>query len=159
MSNVTYMELIARGLILAAGIGVFVHYFLMANFMQRAPHLVRAVLLPLSTFGGVGMFICGLTGNMLGGLLSSGLAVSAVIAVNLAAWSVGSHVSSAFEERARTDAEKTNVILHNITAHADGIGLDVPPELLELPVITPAGWREIDASDERAAWREGDGAR
>ena len=101
---------------LGAGFGIAAHYHLMGNCITRAPHFVRAILLPVATAGGVGMICCAVTGNLLGGLLASGIAVAAVILVNIAAWDAG-------------------------------------------VIVTPSGWRELDASDQRAVWREGEGAR
>ena len=147
-----WMENLARLLMLGAGFGVAAHYHLMSNFITRAPHVVRAVLLPVATAGGVGMIACATTGNMLGGLLSSGVAVSAVILVNLAAWGAGMHASQAFEAAAQAADQhvgRTRQIVRNIADRADGVGRGV--DMLDLPIVTPNGWREVDASDQRAA--------
>lgn len=149
---VFWMEQVARLLMLAAGFGIAAHYHLMANFITRAPHFVRAFLLPVATAGGVGMIACAVTGNLLGGLLASEIAVSAVILVNLAAWDAGMHASAAFEAAARAADKhmgRTRQMVRAMASDADGVGNGL--DFRELPVITPNGWREIDASDQRAA--------
>lgn len=153
---VFWMEQAARLLMLVAGLGIAAHYHLMANFITRAPHFVRAVLLPVATAGGVGMIACAATGNLIGGLVATEIAVSAVILVNLAAWDAGMHASAAFEAAAKAADEhmhRTRQMVRVIADSADGVGKGL--DLLDLPIVTPNGWLEVDASDQRAAERAG----
>lgn len=138
-------EFFARLLLLASGFGVAVHYHLMANFMQRAPAWVKAVALPLATAGGVGMIVCAASASILGGVLSSGVAMCAVVSINLGAWANGAHVSALFERQAQErDLSKVRGLMNEFRRDVEDVA----------DLLTPSGWNELEASNERAASRE-----
>lgn len=130
-----------RVLLVVAGVGVFAHYLLMANFMQRAPWWVKSMALPVATFGGVGMVFCGVTGSFLGGAMASTVAMSAVIAINLAAWSNGAHVSVLFERQAQArDLAKVRGLMREFRHEVEEIS----------DLLTDSGLQELAESERRA---------
>lgn len=131
-------------LLVVAGVGVAVHYHLMASFMQRAPLWVKYVALPISTFGGVGMIFCGITGSYLGGAMASTIAMTSVVAINLAAWSNGAHVSVLFERQAQQrDLLKVKGLMREFRH-----GVEEVRDLL-----TDSGLQELAESERRAKER------
>jgi hypothetical protein len=132
--------IVSRILLVVAGVGVAVHYHLMANFMQRSPHWVKAIALPLATAGGVGMIFCGAYEALLGGVLASGIAMCAVVAINLAAWHNGAHVAVLFEKQAQDkDLAKMRGLMKEYRREVEEIG----------DILTPSGWQEFEASNQR----------
>lgn len=131
-------------LLVVAGVGVAVHYHLMASFMQRAPLWVKYVALPVSTFGGVGMIFCGITSSYLGGAMASAVAITSVVAINLAAWSNGAHVSVLFERQAQQrDLLKVKGLMREFRT-----GVEEVRDLL-----TDSGLQELAESERRAKER------
>ena len=133
--------MLARVLLVVAGVGVAVHYHLMANFMRRSPHWVKVLALPLASAGGVGMIFCGAYGSLLGGVLAATAAMCAVVAINLAAWSNGAHISVLFEQQAQArDLAKVRGLMKEFRQDVQEIG----------DILTPSGWQEVAAAEERA---------
>lgn len=94
------LDVALRVFLFIAGAAIAGHYLLMANFMQRAPHSVKAVALPALTASGVGMAACAFSGAVHMGLLFGTLASGLMVFVNLAAWAAGAYVSEQFERAA-----------------------------------------------------------
>ena len=96
--NAVWFDVVTRVLLVVAGAGVSVHFFLIANFLQRAPHWLRLVVLPAAVAGGVGMVFCGITGRCdAGALLAASLATAAIVTIDLANWVRGYSVSAAYD--------------------------------------------------------------
>ncbi len=142
------VELFTRFLLALAGVGVYVHYFLMANFIRRAPHLVRALCLPLAAGGAAGMIYCAVADNMIGAAQASAVAVSGVVCVSLIAFSQGLSMSDVFDRAASAHWQRTNQIMARIREYADGVALPVDSE--GRPIVTERGLAELEASRERA---------
>lgn len=94
-------ELALRAWLLFTGLLVAGHYHAMANFLGRAPHLIKAVALPSVTGAGVGMAVCAAAGATLEGALFGTTAAGIMALVNLAAWRSGAYVSEQFERADR----------------------------------------------------------
>lgn len=142
------VELMTRWLLGFAGLGVYVHYFLMANFLRSAPHLVRAICLPTAAGGAAGMIVCAITDNMLGAAQSSSVAVSGVVCVSLAAFNQGLSMSDVFDRAASAHWQRTNQIMARIRAYTDGI--EFPVDSMGRPIVTERGLAEYEASRRRA---------
>lgn len=87
-------------MLIVAGVIVVVHYHLMANFITDAPHWVRCLALPASVGFGVGMVVCGLTGNWIAGLKFALFCLYGVLAVAIAMWLARVHASKEFAKAA-----------------------------------------------------------
>lgn len=98
-------EAALRLFLFVTGVLIAGHYLLMANFMQRAPHFVKAVALPVLTASGVGMVACAFSGALSMGLIFGSLAAGFMVAVNVAAWSAGAYVSEQFDRAAEVRAQ------------------------------------------------------
>lgn len=92
--------------LVVAGLAVAVHYHCMANFITKAPHWVRGVVLPVLTAAGVGMVWAGLSGNVPTGALFALLAAGLMPAVHLAAWAAGAYVAEQFERAERLKRQR-----------------------------------------------------
>ena len=96
-----YSDQFISGVLVVFGVTVATHYHAMANFMRRAPHFVKLLLLPLITGAGVGMAYCGWVGSNFQGALFGTLCAGSMTVVNLAAWRSGAYVSDKFDKAAR----------------------------------------------------------
>lgn len=133
-----------RLLLVLAGAGVAVHYHLMASFMRRAPWWVKYLALPVSTFGGVGMVFCGVTGAYLGGALASTVAMASVVVINLAAWANGAHVSVLFERQAQQrDLLKVKGLMREFREGVEDVR----------DLLTDSGLQKLAESERRAKER------
>lgn len=94
------LDVALRVLLFIGGSAIAAHYLLMANYMRRAPHSVKALALPALTASGVGMAVCAASGAVNMGLIFGTLASALMVFVNLAAWAAGAYVSAQFERAA-----------------------------------------------------------
>jgi hypothetical protein len=99
-----FVESALRVWLVVAGLIIAGHYHAMANYIRRAPHLVRGILLPAITGASVGMAYCGVVGMTFHGAMLGTLSAGLMSAINLAAWSSGAYVSEQFERAARIRA-------------------------------------------------------
>lgn len=100
MHTSDFLDLAARVFVAGVGLVMLAHFVAMAGYLQRAPRVVRMVLLP--TLAALGMYLLGsgVNGSIYPAFyVAAGCA--AVVALYLIAWSEGAHVSEAFEQRAR----------------------------------------------------------
>lgn len=110
--------------LLAAGLLVAGHYHAMANFIGRAPHLIKALTLPAVTGCGVGMAFCGAVGATLQGALFGAAAAGLMAVINLAAWGAGAYVSAQLERAAEVRAQIKRdgwAFVHDYRALADAV--------------------------------------
>lgn len=98
-------ELALRAWLIVTGLLVAGHYHCMANFLGRAPHLIRALALPTVTGAGIGMAFCGAVGATLQGALFGAAAAGLMAGINLAAWGAGAYVSAQLERAAEVRAQ------------------------------------------------------
>lgn len=99
---------IFRAVLVVGGLWIAGHYHCMANYVTKAPHFIKGLMLPLVTASGVGMAICGAVGNVyIGAVFGTSAAVSMSI-VSFAVWRSGVYVSKqlarAYEVRRRQNA-------------------------------------------------------
>lgn len=132
---------LTSGLLVVSGVGVAVHYHLMASFMRRAPLWVKYFALPVATFGGVGMVFCGISGSYLGGAMAATVAMASVVAINLAAWSNGAHVSVLFERQAQErDLLKVKGLMREFREEVEDVR----------DLLTDSGLQELVEHERRA---------
>lgn len=86
-------------LLVVSGLLVTIHYQFVSNFLTKAPKWIP-IALALTTASGIGMVICGITSNWLYGLFFSLSANTGMIAIQLAAWHSGAHISKEFARAA-----------------------------------------------------------
>lgn len=98
-------ETALRTWLIATGVLVAGHYHAMANFIGRAPHIIKALALPAATGCGVGMAFCGAVGATLQGALFGAAAAGLMAVINLAAWGAGAYVSAQLERAAEVRAQ------------------------------------------------------
>lgn len=98
-------EMALRVWLVVAGLLVAGHYHCMANFIGRAPHAVRALVLPSISGAGIGMAFCGAVGATLQGALFGAAAAGLMAVINLAAWGAGAYVSAQLERAAEMRAQ------------------------------------------------------
>jgi hypothetical protein len=95
------MDFIERVALFVFGILISGHYLLIANYIKRAPHLIKIFALPATAASGVGMAVCGASGDInLGAHFALAASVSMII-VNVSAWLAGAYISEQFEKAAR----------------------------------------------------------
>jgi hypothetical protein len=100
MLDPAFLDACLRVWLVVCGMLVAGHYHAMANFMREAPHVVKAIALPLVTGAGVGMVYSGASGVLHLGMLFSVAAAGLMAIINLAAWSSGAYVSEQFARAA-----------------------------------------------------------
>jgi hypothetical protein len=121
-----FVESALRVWLVIAGLIIAGHYHAMANYIRRAPHLVRGILLPAITGASVGMAYCGVVGMTFHGAMLGTLSAGLMSAINLAAWSSGAYVSSMFD-RAAEMRERIHrrgyLFVSDIRSMADAVNL------------------------------------
>lgn len=117
-------EMALRVWLLATGVLVAGHYHAMANFIGRAPHVIKALALPAATGCGVGMAFCGAVGATLQGALFGAAAAGLMAVINLAAWGAGAYVSAQLERAAEVRAQIRRegwAFVHDVRSLADAV--------------------------------------
>ena len=138
------VDFLARVFLGGVGLVMLGHFVAMANFLKRAPRVVRFVLLP--TLAGLGMYLlgCGIKGQVYPALYVAG-ACAVVLALYLMAWHEGAHVSETFEQRARErDMERMRYSLSGAMG-----GVEFVREGL-----ADSGLQELQAAERRERRRE-----
>jgi hypothetical protein len=139
------LDWIARAFVSGVGLVMLAHFVAMANYLKRAPHVVRFVLLP--ALSGLGMW---LLGSGVNGALYPALYVAAgcaaVVALYLIAWSEGAHVSEAFEQRAsERDMQRMRLSLNDAMHGAEFLRDRAPSD---------SGLQALQAAERREQRRE-----
>lgn len=117
------------------GATLAMHVFYAAELMQRAPHYVKAVLMPLAVSSGVTLMWAAVWGNfVVGGIAALGCAFSAV-AIMMAAWGNGNYLSRTFQQ-AHDLRAMTNKQIYDLMAATDGL-------------VTESGFVELLAQEAR----------
>lgn len=80
------------------GIAVYVHFICMANFMKKAPFLLKYILLPAASGLGVLTSISSLLMKLELALISASLTLGAIICIWIVCWARGLKVSDFFAE-------------------------------------------------------------
>lgn len=97
-----------RVVLVVGGLWIAGHHHCVANYITKAPHIVKALMLPAVTASGVGMAICGVMGNLYIGAVFGTVAAVSMSIVSFAVWRSGMYVSKqlarAYEVRRRQNA-------------------------------------------------------
>lgn len=98
MDNV--FETVLRGLFVVCGLVLAGHHLAAAAAMKRAPHLVKAFSLPLTTMSGVGMAVLAVIYGSGAALWACFPAIVGTLITELRMWQAGAYISAAFEREA-----------------------------------------------------------
>lgn len=137
LARLIVMEWTFRALLIAGGLASAGFFHCSANFLTRAPHSVKALVLPVITGCGVGMAFFGFSGDVVAGALVAVIQVVAVLTLWFVALEAGAHISKVFAKQAairRMDRMQYNRMMHGIT--------DPAYELSD--IVTPSGLAELD---------------
>lgn len=97
-----------RVVLVIGGLWIAGHHHCVANYITKAPHFIKALMLPAVTASGVGMAVCGLMGNLYVGALFGTLAAVTMSIVSFSVWRSGVYISNqlarAYEVRRRQNA-------------------------------------------------------
>lgn len=97
-----------RAVLVIGGLWIAGHHHCVANYITKAPHFIKALMLPAVTASGVGMAICGVMGNLYIGAVFGTVAAVTMSIVSFAVWRSGVYVSKqlarAYEVRRRQNA-------------------------------------------------------
>lgn len=104
-----------RALLLVGGLWIAGHHHCMANYITKAPHFVKGLLLPAITGSGVGMAICGLMGNVWVGAVFGTASAVLMSVVSFAVWRSGLYVSRQLA-RAYDVRRRHKAIINDIVA-------------------------------------------
>lgn len=134
-------EIVARAVLIVAGVAMFSHFVLMNNFIRRAPRLVKYLAIP--ALAGVGVYLigCGLRGYVEPGLRAMALASLVMLALYLSVWASGGHVSEVFEQRARArDLDRMHHYVREAVAGYEFVAEDI---------VTDSGMQELQQATRR----------
>ena len=99
---------IFRAVLVIGGLWIAGHHHCVANYITKAPHFIKALMLPMVTASGVGMAICGVMGNVYIGAVFGTVAAVTMSIVSFSVWRSGVYVSKqfarAYEVRRRQNA-------------------------------------------------------
>lgn len=97
-----------RAVLVIGGLWIAGHHHCVANYITKAPHFIKALMLPAVTASGVGMAVCGAMGNVYIGAVFGTVAAVTMSIVSFAVWRSGVYVSKqlarAYEVRRRQNA-------------------------------------------------------
>lgn len=141
---IAYSEPALRVILFLTGAWVAGHYLCAGNALRKAPHYVKAILMPITVMSGVGMsWAAWFHGSGVAVLFS----VPAVICMSCAealVWRAGAYISDAFDLQARVQEAtergvqlSLNMARHSVKYVTDGI-------------VTESGAQELQASEQRA---------
>lgn len=82
-----------RVVLVIGGLWIAGHHHCVANYITKAPHFIKALMLPAVTASGVGMAVCGAMGNLYVGALFGTLAAVTMSIVSYVVWRSGMYVS------------------------------------------------------------------
>lgn len=136
-----------RVALVVGGAASAVHYWLMCNFVTKAPHWVKLVALAPSVGGGVVMFFAGLLNSLYVGMVAAPFVVCSIVAVNLAAFQAGAHVSELLRQQAELREQRRQA--YNSFQRE----LTIPVEELA-DIIKPSGIGEVVKMERRERERE-----
>lgn len=145
MHTFDLLDWMARAFVAGVGLVMLAHFIAMANFLKRAPGVVRFVLLP--TLSGLGMYLLGsgVNGSLYPALYVAG-SCAAVVALYLIAWAEGAHVSETFEQRARErDMQRMRLSLNDAMHGAEFLRDRAPSD---------SGLQALQAAERREQRRE-----
>ena len=145
MHTFDLLDWLARGFVSLTGLVMLAHFVAMANFLKRAPVVVRFVLLP--ALAALGMFLLGsgAKGDLYPALYIAG-SCAAVVALYLIAWAEGAHVSETFEQRARErDMQRMR---YAVNGAIGGV------EFVRERLADDSGLQELQAAERREQRRE-----
>lgn len=127
-----------------SGVVMFLHFVAMAGYSGRGPWF-RFALLPVLVGFGLAIALCGLAGLVDLGARVMALSVAPLLALYLAVWGMGSHVSEIFEQRARErDLQRARYYYGEAAAGVESLGP---------PILTDSGLIALQEAEERAARR------
>lgn len=141
---IAYSEPALRVVLFLTGAWVAGHYLCAGNALRKAPHYVKAILMPITVMSGVGMsWAAWFHGSGVAVLFS----VPAVICMSCAealVWRAGAYISDAFDLQARVQeaAERGVQLSLSMARHS--------VEYVTEGIVTPSGAQEIKASEQRA---------
>lgn len=97
-----------RVVLVIGGLWIAGHHHCVANYITKAPHFIKGLMLPLVTASGVGMAVCGAMGNLYIGAVFGTVAAVTMSIVSSAVWRSGMYLSKqlarAYEVRRRQNA-------------------------------------------------------
>jgi cytochrome c oxidase assembly factor CtaG len=93
-----YLELLTQAMMIVCGLAVSIHYFLVANFVTKAPKWVKIIVLPMCVGAGLGMVYCAIKSRTDVGLFFSLWGLTSVMVVHLEAWRRGYCISRQFSK-------------------------------------------------------------
>lgn len=136
-------EPMLRLVLFLTGVWVAGHYLAAGNFLKRAPHFVKALLMPCTVASGVGMcWAAALHGSGVAVLF----AVPAVVCMSCMealVWRAGAYISAAFDTQAKImDSAKRSLRMALREAHDS---VDYATE----GILTDGGLQELRAAEER----------
>lgn len=128
-----------RALLLIGGLWIAGHHHCMANYVTKAPHYVKALLLPAITASGVGMAICAVMGNVWVGAVFGTMSAVLMSIVSFTVWRSGLYVSRqlarAYDVRRRHKAIINDIVARG-TDMADILTVDGEEEARRKGVLS-----------------------
>ena len=104
-----------RAVLVIGGLWIAGHHHCVANYITKAPHFIKALMLPAVTASGVGMAVCGAVGNVYVGAVFGTSAAVAMSIVSFSVWRSGLYVSRQLA-RAYDVRRRHKAIINDIVA-------------------------------------------
>ena len=136
-----YLDLAARVFLGIVGAAMVLHYAAMAGYVNRAPLVVRALILPVLVCLGAFIVGCSIKGYTDIGMVAAALSSLPMLALYLTVWAAGLHVSAVFEQQAQDrDHERMRFYVGQAV---DGY------EFVAHDIVTDSGLAELKAAQRR----------
>lgn len=141
---IAYSEPALRVVLFLTGAWVAGHYLCAGNFLKKAPHYIKALLMPCTVVSGVGMSWAAWHHGSGVAVLFSVPAVVCMSLAEAAVWRAGAYISAAFdlqesikEASAKSLRMSLRMAQHGVDYVTDGI-------------VTDSGLQELQAAEQRA---------
>lgn len=121
MHEINITEALLRAVMFVTGLWVAGHHFCASNALQRAPLLVKVVLMPATVASGIGMAWASVFSGSGLALLFAAPAVVLMSITEALVWRAGAYISAAFERQAemrQREREGYNRMIYGATQSA-----------------------------------------
>lgn len=117
------------------GLALAMHIFYAAELLGKAPHYLKALLMPVTVASGVMMMWAGVWGNFVIGGVAAMIGCAGSTGIMLSAWASGAYISRTFQQMADLKAMNQRQI-YDLYAATDGL-------------VTESGFKELVAQEAR----------
>jgi hypothetical protein len=140
----SYSEPVLRVTLFLTGAWVAGHYLCAGNFLKKAPHYIKALLMPCTVVSGVGMSWAAWHHGSGVAMLFSVPAVICMSISEASVWRAGAYISAAFDLQENIKEASARSLRMSLRLAKDGVSY------VTEGIVTDSGLQELQAAEQRA---------